>query len=280
MSGGARLGGATGGGARTGGATGAPPARATVSVILLTHNEAHRIEPCLRSLDWVDEIVVVDSGSTDATLDLARRHGATIHTRALDDFAAQRNFAIDRARCDWILVVDADEEIPPGLRDEILTILGGQPAHAAWWVPRLNHLFGKPVRHGGQHPDLHLRLFRRGRGRYAGQVHERVIVDGTSGRLRTPLLHRSTATLDEWLRKLSRYTDLEARELHRRGRRAGVLHLVAAPAATFVRSYVVQLGFLDGSTGFVASALGAWYVLVKYLKLRELQARAEDAPPP
>jgi glycosyltransferase involved in cell wall biosynthesis len=249
-----------------------------LAAVLITRNEAARLERCLDSIAWADEIVIVDSESTDRTVAIARARGANVYSRPFDDFARQRNWALGKAQHDWVLQVDADEEVPAALRDEIQAVLRRGPDADAYTLPRLNIVFGKPLRHGGQWPDRLVRLFRRSRTHYAGEIHERVVVDGAVGALASPLTHYGTSTIDEYLGKLRRYTEIEARAMAQRGQRAGVVHLAVLPLASFVRGYVLRRGFLDGYVGFLVAALAAFYVFVKYARLRERQ-RGGGAPP-
>jgi hypothetical protein len=159
--------------------------------------------------------------------------------------------------------------MPVALRDEIVALLRRGPDADAYTLPRQNIVFGEPLRHGGQWPDRLVRLFRRSRARYVGEIHERPVVDGAVGRLAAPLTHYGTATIDEYLGKLRHYTELEAREMALRGQRAGVVQLVVLPFASFVRTYVLRRGFLDGYVGFLVAVLAAFYVFVKYARLRE-----------
>lgn len=258
----------------------APPIRprvaAPLSACIITLNEADRIEACLRSLAWCDEIVVVDSHSTDATRSTAAVHGARVVERDWPGHAAQKEFAIRAAQHDWVLCIDADERVSDALRDEILAVRDGGFAGAAGWsMPRLSSYLGRWIRHGTWYPDRSVRLFDRRRGRFAANadydLHERVVLDGPCGALRHDLLHVPYRTLGEHLRTIDAYTTIMAQGLQRRGRRARVSDLVLHPWARFVTFYLLKGGFLDGWRGLLLAYLAAHYVRLKYTKLLVLQ---------
>jgi glycosyltransferase involved in cell wall biosynthesis len=240
--------------------------RHAVSAVLITRDEERRLERALVSLAWADEIVVLDSGSRDRTVEIAYAHGARVDTRVFDNFAAQRNAAAALARHAWIFMMDADEEVTPALRDEIQQLLRGEPRASAYLVPRWNILFGKLLRHGGHSPDLQPRLFHRGRAHYVGEVHERLQVEGKQARLRGRLIHHGTATIGEYLGKLQHYTDLEAKELYQRGGVARAREQFVLPILWFLRAYFLQRGLLDGWQGYLDSMLGSFYVFIKHAK--------------
>jgi glycosyltransferase involved in cell wall biosynthesis len=245
--------------------------RATLSVTVITWNEEERVRPCLESVAaWADEIVVVDAGSADRTVEITRAFTEHVLTRAWDGFAAQKNFALASARGDWVLSLDADEAVTPELREEIERILTGGSGLAGYRVPRRNIFWGRWVRHGRLYPDWQLRLFRRGCGRFVDRsVHESVEVDGPIGRLRGALVHRSYRDVGDFLARTNRYTTLAADEWVRAGRRAGIADLVLRPVGRFLSMYVVHRGFLDGWRGFVLAVLYAYYVFIRTAKIRE-----------
>lgn len=251
-----------------------------LSAVVLTRNEAAVIERCLRALQWADEIVVVDSGSTDRTVEIC---SAIPEVRVVQQpfagFAAQRNAGIDAARGEWILMVDADEVVPPALAAEIAAVVRRPGGPDGYWIPRLNLCFGRPLRHGGHYPDLPGRLCRRSRGRYTGSVHETLEVAGSMGRLANHLVHHSFATIGDYLPKLDRYTTLEAEQLAAQGVRVGWGRVFLAPPALFVRTWMLRRGFHDGFAGYRMSALGAFYLFVRLLKTRE-RVRQTKRPGP
>ncbi len=238
-----------------------------ISAMVLTHNAERRLADCLSSLQWVDEIIVLDDGSTDRTLDIARQFHANIHTRPFDSFSAQRNAALAYCTGAWVLVLDADEWVTPELQEEIRQLLSREVAELAFRLPRNNLFFGRWMRSCGWYPDYVQRLFRRESVCYSGLVHEGVSVSGKVGKLNQAICHDSYAGLENYLEKLNRYTTLAAQEMHASGRRASAWDLLAQPAYDFCKYYLLKQGFRDGVEGFVVSALSSMYTLVKYTKL-------------
>ena len=259
----------------------------TLSVALITRNEAANLPRTLASVRWANEIVVVDSGSTDATLDLAREAGARVFEEPWKGFAAQKNSAIAQATGDWILSLDADEEVSPELAQEIRTLLAGEPAFSAYRIPRLNHFLGCPLRHGGYWPDPKLRLFRRGAAQFADSpVHESMEMIGGAagpiGRLRGHLIHHCYPTLTDYVEHMNRYSSIAAEALVASGRaRTSGLWLawngLLNPAATFLYNYVFRLGFLDGRAGFLQHAHHSFYINWKYAKAWEAAQKKRSA---
>jgi len=248
--------------------------RPRLSVVVITLNEAERLRACLESAAWADELVVVDAESQDKTVQIAREFTDRVLVRPWAGFAEQKNFAVAQATGDWILSLDADEEVPPELRAEIQALLGAEPAEDGYRVPRRNIFWGRWIRHGGLYPDWQLRLFRRGRGRFVERtVHESVRVEGRVGRLASPLVHRSYRDVADFLERADRYSTLAAAEWVRSGRRAGVGDLVVRPAGRFLSMYVVRGGFLDGWPGFLLACLYAYYVFVRSAKVWERARR-------
>jgi len=244
----------------------------TLSVALITRNEAANLPRTLASVRWANEVVVVDSGSTDATLDLARDAGARVFEETWKGFAAQKNSAIAHATGDWILSLDADEEVSPELAQEIQALLAGEPSFSAYRIPRLNHFLGRPLRHGGYWPDPKLRLFRRGAAQFADRpVHETMQANGPVGRLKGPLIHHCYPTLSDYIEHMNRYSSIAAEALVASGR-AGHSWLWLAwnallnPAATFLYNYVFRLGFLDGRPSMLQQINHSFYIHWKFAK--------------
>ena len=239
-----------------------------LSVVIITKNEAGHIRACLESVAFADEWIVVDSGSTDGTVEIARAFGATVlETPDWPGFGPQKNRALDAATGDWILSLDADERIPPGLREEILEALKA-PAHSNYLIPRLSCFCGHFIRHSGWYPDRILRLFARGAGRFSEDlVHERVLVDAPSGSLKTPILHYSYLDDESVLHKLDHYSTLGARQAFKAGKRAGLGKAFGHGLAAFLRSYVFKRGFLDGRAGLMVAVSTLESTYHKYLKL-------------
>ena len=250
-----------------------------VSAVILARNEARELPGCLDALAWADErIVVVDPASTDATEAVARRLADRTIVRRFDTFAAQRNAGREAAQGRWILAVDADERVSPELADEIRTVVDLDRAPCAGYrIPIRSVLFGRRFVASGTQLDRPLRLFLRERGRWVGDVHETVQLDGSVGQLQNVIQHRTHETLSIFLAKLDHYTTLEAAELAGQGRQPRPFDLTLRPLATFLRLYVARGGFRDGVEGFLFCALSGVSTLVRYGKLREL-SRAKRSP--
>ena len=260
--------------------SGAPrgAARTALSAVIITKDAATQIEACLASVAFADEKLVVDCGSTDATLEIARRHGARVVHQDWLGYGAQKQFAVEAAAYDWVLCIDADERVTPTLQGHIVEALVSQ-RFQAYRMARANVFMGRVLRHGEGYPDWSLRLFHRGHARWSNDpVHESV-VPGASvdvGTLAGDLMHESSASLPHYLAKQNRYTDLQAQRLFEQGARAGWAQIAFAPVVRFIKFYIVRLGFLDGVPGLVHIAIGCQNSMIKYAKLREL-ARAPDA---
>lgn len=243
-----------------------------LSIVLITLNEAHNLPRTLESVRGMGEIVVVDSGSTDATVELAREMGARVFVEPWKGFGAQKNAAIDHGSGEWVLSLDADEEVSAELRAEIEALLEGEPEFAAYRVARLNHFLGRPLRHGGYWPDPKLRLFRRGAARFEERpVHETMQTAGPVGTLRGHLIHNCYPTLEDYVEHMNRYSTAGARMLVERGRAGGswmwlAWNAVLNPAATFVYNYVFRMGFLDGRAGLLQHLNHSVYVHWKFAK--------------
>ena len=243
-----------------------------VSVTIITLNEAEHLAAAIESARWADEILVVDSGSTDCTVDLARAKGATVLCRDWTGYVDQKNFAAERAAHDWIFSLDADERVTPALAAEIRTLVATEPPLGGYRLPRVTYHLGRWVRTTDFYPDFQTRLYDRRAARWRGKyVHESVAVDGAVGRLRHELEHYSFRNLRDQLDRINRYTTLAARQMHESGRRAGPLDLVVHPPAAFLRNYVLRRGILDGTAGLTISLMNAYSVFLKFAKLWEMQ---------
>jgi len=252
------------------------PPREPLAVAVITLDEERNLARCLRSVAWADERLVVDCGSRDRTLEIARQHGATVHVRPWSGLVAQRNLALDLARHEWVLTLDADEWLDAEAAAAVRRALEA-PGNAAFALRRRSAFSGALLRWAWG-ADWQLRLFRRDRGRFAGdRVHEFVRLDPGCRARRLPgtLLQLAYPTLGAHLRKLDRYTDLAAAGLAARGRRFSAWRLVLSPPAAFVKVLILRRGVLDGVRGWLVAAGSAYYTLLKYGKLWELQ-RAED----
>jgi glycosyltransferase involved in cell wall biosynthesis len=243
-----------------------------LSVILITHNEAHNIGGCLESVAFADEVVVVDSGSTDDTVALARAHGAhVITTTDWPGFGPQKNRALDAAQGQWVLSIDADERVTPQLRASILQAME-QGTHDAFSLNRLSSFCGQPMAHSGWSPDWVVRLVRRGTARFSDSlVHESLAPTGPVGRLQGRLLHETMRDFESVIDKLDRYSTAGAKALMARGVKGSMGKSLGHGLWAFLRTYVLRLGFLDGRLGLalaISNAEGTYY---RYLKLWLMQ---------
>jgi glycosyltransferase involved in cell wall biosynthesis len=244
-----------------------------LSVIIITKNEAEHIGRCLASVDWADEIIVLDSGSGDNTVELCKAYTDKVFITDWPGFGLQKQRALDKAQGDWILSIDADEVVTSELRLEIENALR-QDRYDGYEIPRLSSYCGRQMKHGGWWPDHVLRLFRRGYGQFTDSVvHESIIVQGQIGRLHTPLLHDAFVNLDEVLHKVNSYSSLGAEMLYQRGVRSSLGKAVLKGLWTFIRTYWLKAAILDGRQGLMLSISNAEGTYYKYLKLLELQNR-------
>jgi glycosyltransferase involved in cell wall biosynthesis len=253
----------------------------TLSVVVIARNEARVIARCLESVAWADEIIVLDAASSDGTADIARTSNAKVTTTAdWPGFGPQKNRALDLATGDWVLSLDADEWITRELRAEIEQAIGAPGNHAAFRLPRLSSYCGRFMRHSGWWPDFVTRLFRRGAARFsADRVHERLVVDGAVGTLRESLMHEAIVDLDDALEKMNAYSTAGALMQFERGKTASLAGAVLHGAWTFIRTYVLRRGFLDGREGFMlamSNAEGAYYRYLKLLLLHEKRGMGDE----
>jgi glycosyltransferase involved in cell wall biosynthesis len=248
-----------------------PASRASLSAVLITRNASAVLEPCLDSLAFADEIVVVDSASSDATAEIAGRAGARVVQKEWLGFGRQKQFAVEQAKFDWVLCLDADERISPELRASIEAVLAA-PAAPVYRMARRNRFLGRWLTHGEGYPDWSPRLFNRMSARWSEDlVHEKVLYAMTPGTLRGDLLHDSSDDLSAYLERQNRYTTLAARQAYELGRSAGIGHLVLSPIVRFFKFYVLRLGFLDGLPGLLHISIGCMNSYLKYAKLIELR---------
>lgn len=246
--------------------------RRPLSAVIITLNCASQLAASLDSLAFCDEIVVVDSGSTDGTAELAQSRGARVIHKEWLGFGPQKQFAVGQASHDWVLCLDSDERVTPELRAGIERILVA-PSAAAYEFPRRNRFMGRYLRHGEGYPDWSLRLFDRRHARWSDDaVHERVIADGPVVRIAGDLLHDSAETLEKYLDKQERYSTLAAKELLAAGQRASFTRMLLSPLVRFMKFYILRLGFLDGWPGLVHILIGCRNSYRKYSKLRALES--------
>jgi glycosyltransferase involved in cell wall biosynthesis len=251
-----------------------------LSAVLIAQDEEKTIGDALGSVEFCDEIVLVDSGSSDRTRELAEAAGARVLVNApWPGFVAQRDLAVRAARHDWVLALDADERVGAALRSEIETLRAGGFDAAGYRMPRVAFYLGRSIRGTDWYPDWQVRLFDRTRAAWQGNlVHESVAVRGPVGRLHGELEHQPYADISDHLRKIDSYTTLWARQAHGAGRRSGMLDVCAGSAWAFFRNYVLKRGFLLGSTGLLVSVLNTHYTFAKLAKLRELRLADRGRP--
>ena len=248
-----------------------------LSAVLITHNAAGQLAECLRSVTFCDEVLLVDSGSTDDTLRIARESGARVIEQAWLGYGPQKRFAVEQATHDWVLCIDADERVSDALRMAIQSELKN-PAARAYRMARCNRFMGRWLRHGEGYPDWSLRLFDRRAAQWSNDsVHEKVETVTEVARLRGDLMHDSAESLDHYLEKQNRYTTLQAERLRAEGRSASVAQLLLSPLARFIKFYVLRLGFLDGVAGLVHTGIGCMNSFHKYAKLMAMERGAGRA---
>ena len=248
-----------------------------LTVTIITLNEGEHIAAAIDSAAFADEIVVVDSGSTDRTVEIARGKGVRVFAREWTGYVDQKNYAAEQASHDWIFSLDADERIPPALADEIRTILAGDPPYHGYRIPRVAFHLGRWIRTTDFYPDYQTRLYNRRLARWSGRyVHESVSVDGPSGQLHSELQHYSFSDLRDQIQRINHYSTLSAKQMYEAGRRTGPVEIVVQPPAAFLRNYILRRGFLDGTAGLTISLMNAWSVGLKFMKLWELQRKPKS----
>ena len=247
-----------------------------LSAIVITKNEEANIEECLKSCDFADEKIVVDSGSDDRTVELARRFSACVYAMPWLGYAGAKQYALERAAGEWILWLDADERVTKPLAEEIRSVVGHPTPHAAFRMKRKAYFLGRWMRHGGWYPGYVIRLFRKDLGRFGKEkVHERIAVEGPVGTLQGHIDHHTDPSIDHYLEKLNRYTSLAAEDGFERGRRISLAGCVVRSAAMFFKMYVFRRGFLDGTEGFLLAVFSSFHVFSKYAKLWEMKSGSD-----
>jgi hypothetical protein len=243
-----------------------------LTAALIAYNEELDLPSALASLAGIaDEIILVDSGSTDRTSEIARTFGARVYTRKLDSFAEQKNYAASLSSNDWILCIDCDEELSPELRSSMLVWKRQAPQNHGYEILRLANYLGGWIRHSGWYPEFKLLLYRRDKGKFAGVLHERVQVEGSIGRLNGHLYHYTVRSFAEHKAKVEAFTNMAAEEMFAQGRRSWRAAMIVAPPWTFFQKLVFQLGVLDGRRGWLIAWMSAKYIYTKYRKLGRLR---------
>jgi glycosyltransferase involved in cell wall biosynthesis len=250
------------------------PGRRRVSVIITTFNEDVNIADCIESVLWADEILVVDSFSTDRTVEIAESYPVTLLQRQYFGSAAQKNWSLDRVENDWVMILDADERVQESLALEILALLGTEPKARGYYVRRRNIVFDREIKHSGWSTDKVIRLFHRAHGRYPNRrVHADVDISGNVPVLKHALLHYTYRSLGQYIEKLMNYAEWGAAQAFREGRTAGFIELGIRPLYRFIRTYFLQLGVLDGLHGLVVCGLQAYGTFLKYVMLWDYRVR-------
>ena len=247
-----------------------------LSVVVITLNEEKNCREALKSASFADEVVVLDSFSTDRTAKICREFTDKVFQEEWRGYSGQKQRAVDLAENDWVFVLDADERITSGLADEIKRLMDAGPDKPGYYCPRRNHFMGKEIRHGGWYPDYSIRLFDRRRGRFKERaVHETVELDGEAGYLKNPMLHFTYDGVSDYLRRMDKYSALAAEELKKKGRKASAADLILRPPFTFMKMYLMKQGFRDGMHGLLLAGLYSSYVFSKYAKLMEIELKDE-----
>ena len=244
-----------------------------LSVVIITLNEEDKIKDCLESVKWADEIIVVDSFSADKTIDIAKEYTDKIFQRKFPGFGEQKNFAISKAAGDWILSIDADERVTPGLAEEIKTVTAESKTNGCL-VPIKTYFLGKWLRHCGWWPNYKLRLFKRDSGTMSDSlVHEAISISGQTSKLKNHLDHYSYTSIDEYMEKLERYTSLAADAMLKKGKKFSIFTALARSFFAFFKIYILKAGLFDGKEGFIFAKLSAYYNFIKHIKLWERQKK-------
>ncbi|MDX1277992.1 glycosyltransferase family 2 protein [Oceanihabitans sediminis] len=239
-----------------------------LSAIIITKNEIHNIESVIQSMQFADEIIVVDSFSTDGTFEKAKSLNVTVIQREFKYHAEQKNWIIPQAKHDWVLIVDADERVTPKLEEEIIETLNSNPKHIAYWIGRNNHFMGKRVHYSGWRNDKVIRLFKRDLCRYEDKlVHEEIIAQGSVGFLKEKFYHNTYTTIDAYLEKMNRYATQQAAEYDKKTGKLTPYHFVLKPFWGFFKHYIVQSGFRDGVVGLTIGYIQGYTVFMRYVKL-------------
>lgn len=247
----------------------------SLTLIIPTYNEERFIEQALGCASFADEIIVIDSYSTDKTLALAEKYKCTILQRAFDDFSSQKNFAIKQASHPWVFILDADEYIIPKMQKEILELIQ-TGKDTAYEIPRHNFFMNRFLKHGRNGSDSVIRLIQKEKCHYEGLVHERMIVDGSIGISKNYLYHYTYSSLSDFLVKKNRYSSLQAENRKQKKINIGLFHLIVKPAFRFFNEFILRVGFLDGIPGLTSTRMNGYGVLSRYIKLRNLQGKNKD----
>lgn len=248
-----------------------------LSVIIITKNESNNISKCLESVAWATEIIVVDSGSEDDTVSICKKFNANVVYNEWPGFGAQKNFALSLSTQPWVLSIDADEQVSPALQQEIQKVISSPGKLAAWRIPRLSSFCGQYISHSGWWPDHVTRLFHRDYARFTNDaVHEHVVVNGLTGKLKQPLTHNSIQNLEQLLSKMNHYTSAGASMMNEKGITSSLSKALLRAAWAFVRTYIIKLGFLDGKYGVMLAISTAESTYYRHIKLMLLNKESQN----
>jgi len=239
-----------------------------ITAIIPTYNEEKHIAEAIKSVSFADEIMVIDSFSTDKTVEIAKAFNITFLQRKFDDFSSQKNYAIKKAKYNWVFILDADERVTPELKKEILAVLISKTRKDAYWIYRTYHFMGKKIKYSGWQTDKVIRFFKRDLCKYNGKlVHEEIETKGNIGFLKNKLEHYSYNGFDHYITKLNQYAWFQAKALHKKGKKVNLFHILIKPPFRFFKHYILRFGFLDGLPGFMIATMQAYGVLTRYVKL-------------
>jgi glycosyltransferase involved in cell wall biosynthesis len=246
-----------------------------ISAIIPTLNEEIHIAEAIKSVSFADEIIIIDSFSEDKTLEIAEKLNVKIIKRKFDDFSSQKNFAIKQASHNWIYILDADERVTKEVKGEIVSAVKDPKGFVGFYLRRTFYFSGKKVNYSGFQRDKVIRLFLKEHCKYSGLVHEKIISNGKIGFFKNKIDHFSYRNYDHYISKLNHYAAIRAKELHEKGNKVNIYHVMIKPAARFFIHYIIRLGFLDGFTGFLVAKTQAYGVLTRYIKLWLLNSKLE-----
>ncbi|MFK7779343.1 MAG: glycosyltransferase family 2 protein [Gimesia sp.] len=249
----------------------------SLSVIIIVKNEEASIRECLASIVWADEIIVLDSGSTDQTIAICKEYTDKVHETDWPGFGPQKNRALQYATKEWVLSIDADERISYDLQTELKRIIQVHGRHDAYTMPRRSNYCGRYMKHSGWWPDHVVRLFRRGKAQFSDDlVHERILVSGNTGKLREPIIHESLLTLEQILNTMNSYSSVGAKMMAENKQKAGLTKAILHGLWAFIRTYVFRAGFLDGREGFMLAVSNAEGTYYRYLKLMVINRENQE----
>lgn len=241
-----------------------------ISVVIITYNEEENIIDCLESIKWAEEIIIVDSFSTDGTLQISKKYTDKIFQRRWEGFGFQKQFALGKATSDWVLNIDADERVSGELKEEILSNKNVLDKDG-YYIPFKFYWLGKQLRYGGCSKERHIRLFRRERAKFQGFIHEKLLIDGETGYFKNPIIHVSYKNIEDYFNKFNLYSTMVATQRFNEGRKIPLVFEIFVSIWDFFNRYIFKLGFLDGMPGFLWASFSSFHRLVKYAKLWEMQ---------